>query len=68
MTVFGLISVFLTDVVPGDAVWSPVLHAVLDVPGVVGVVFANDKPMMVVCVEAPTVTTVAGDVPTFLFT
>ena len=32
------------------------------------VVFANDKPMMVVCVLAPTVTTVAAEVPTFLLT
>lgn len=31
------------------------------------VVLAKDKPMTVVCVEAPTVTTVAADVPTFLF-
>jgi hypothetical protein len=31
------------------------------------VVLAKDKPMMVVCVLAPTVTTVAADVPTFLF-
>jgi hypothetical protein len=31
------------------------------------VVLARDKPMMVVCVEAPTVTTVAADVPTLLF-
>jgi len=31
------------------------------------VVLAKDKPMIVVCVEAPTVTTVAADVPTSLF-
>ena len=30
------------------------------------VVFAKDKPMIVVCVLAATVTTVAADVPTFL--
>ena len=31
------------------------------------VVLANDNPITVVCVDAPTVTTVAADVPTFLF-
>jgi hypothetical protein len=31
------------------------------------VVLAKDRPIIVVCVLAPTVTTVAGDVPTSLF-
>ena len=31
------------------------------------VVLAKDRPMMVVCVDEPTVTTVAADVPTLLF-